>query len=182
MNGPGAVVAAPVPDETSTKGPDMTQGTRAKQGTLMTWLRNAASVETNECLEFPFHRTAAGYGRVNFQGWQQQATHVVLFLVGQPRPPAPHDRALHSCDKPPCCNPRHLRWGTPADNVTDSIERNRWSRGERQTNRTLNDAQVLDIRCRDYSVRGSKAAVAAEFGICRSNITAILGRRSWTHI
>jgi hypothetical protein len=31
----------------------------------------------------------------------------------------------HDCDNPPCCNPSHLRSGTQADNMRDSIERNR---------------------------------------------------------
>jgi hypothetical protein len=32
---------------------------------------------------------------------------------------------LHSCDNPPCCNPRHLRPGTDAMNGADKAERNR---------------------------------------------------------
>jgi len=30
---------------------------------------------------------------------------------------------LHSCDTPRCCNPEHLRAGTQADNIAESIER-----------------------------------------------------------
>ena len=37
---------------------------------------------------------------------------------------------LHSCDNPPCCNPAHLRWGTPADNAADKVERERWRGGD----------------------------------------------------
>ena len=33
--------------------------------------------------------------------------------------------ALHSCDNPPCVNPDHLRWGSQADNVADSVKRRR---------------------------------------------------------
>ena len=32
---------------------------------------------------------------------------------------------LHSCDTPPCCNPRHLREGTHLENMSDMIARNR---------------------------------------------------------
>src|SRR5262245_38056366 len=29
----------------------------------------------------------------------------------------------HTCDNPPCCNPRHLILGSDADNTRDAIER-----------------------------------------------------------
>jgi hypothetical protein len=34
---------------------------------------------------------------------------------------------LHSCDNPPCTNPDHLFLGTPQDNTTDMMNKNRWS-------------------------------------------------------
>lgn len=33
--------------------------------------------------------------------------------------------ALHSCDNPICCNPKHLRWGTKSDNYRD-VELSIW--------------------------------------------------------
>lgn len=39
--------------------------------------------------------------------------------------------ALHRCDNPPCCNPRHLYAGTPADNTADMIRRGRRVQGYR---------------------------------------------------
>jgi hypothetical protein len=32
---------------------------------------------------------------------------------------------LHQCDNPPCCNPRHLRCGTQADNLRDALVKGR---------------------------------------------------------
>jgi hypothetical protein len=47
----------------------------------------------------------------------------VMWLVmeadGRPRPPAPSNYGLHSCDTPACWNPDHLRWGTNEDNLGD---------------------------------------------------------------
>lgn len=38
----------------------------------------------------------------------------------------PEERnVLHSCDNPPCVNPRHLRIGTQAENVQDMVSRGR---------------------------------------------------------
>lgn len=37
--------------------------------------------------------------------------------------------ALHSCDRPPCVNPSHLRAGTHKENVEDCIQRGRFKGG-----------------------------------------------------
>lgn len=41
---------------------------------------------------------------------------------------------LHSCDNPPCCNPSHLREGTPLDNAQDMVQRQRLSVRARDEN------------------------------------------------
>ena len=32
---------------------------------------------------------------------------------------------LHACDNPICCNPSHLSWGTPRENIRQAVERGR---------------------------------------------------------
>ena len=73
--------------------------------------------------------TKAGYGRFKIASYETAiASRVALVMATGQEHLDLH--ALHSCDNPPCCNPAHLRWGTPVDNATDKIERNRWKGGD----------------------------------------------------
>lgn len=93
------------------------------------WIDELLAAEpTDECVEWPFG-ARAGYGVIQIHKRSLLVTHVVLERVGLPRPQIEgyHGAcALHSCDNPPCCNPRHLRWGTNAENVRDREQR-RWA-------------------------------------------------------
>lgn len=85
----------------------------------------------------------------------------------------------HSCDNPPCQNPKHWLLGTSADNHADMVERRRSTFGERNPNAKLTEAQVLQIRA-EYAVRSeTHDQIAERYGVCRPVITGILNRRSW---
>jgi hypothetical protein len=40
--------------------------------------------------------------------------------------------STHSCDNPPCCNPKHLSPGTPLSNMREKIERGRARYGKKR--------------------------------------------------
>lgn len=70
----------------------------------------------------PLHPT--GYGSVRSPaGDKSNYAHRASFFLTHGRLPAPGMYILHSCDRPCCVNPAHLREGTQQENVDDREER-----------------------------------------------------------
>lgn len=83
----------------------------------------------------------------------------------------------HDCDTPACCNPHHLRSGTPADNRADCVARGRQPRGQDHPHAKLRSEQVVAIR----SARGRETCdvLAERYGVCPSTISHIWTGRNW---
>lgn len=78
-----------------------------------------------KCIEWPGNRDRDGYGFVKIDGVQRRA-HRVALEQHLGRKLASHEWVLHSCDRPACVNPAHLRIGNAAEN-------NRQARAKKQT-------------------------------------------------
>lgn len=127
-----------------------------------------------------------GYGVIRYAscggGHQVRATHAVYeHLVG--KIPAGMF-ILHSCDNPPCCNPKHLRPGTIQDNKRDEVARGRHVRGitsgvhgELHHDAKLTRTQVTEIR----ALRGKmfQKDIAARYGITQTTVSCILRGKTW---
>jgi hypothetical protein len=87
----------------------------------------------------------------------------------------------HECDEPFCVNPEHLFAGTHRDNRSDCLEKGRTARGSSNGTSKLTEKQVLEIRTRPI-FHGSDAAIAREFNVGKSIISAIRNRKTWRHV
>lgn len=85
---------------------------------------------------------------------------------------------LHICDNRKCCNPNHLKLGTPQDNVLDMVIKNRQAKGENNGLSKLIEQQVLAIRKDNKSSR----QIAKIYDISHQNVLDIKNRKIWKHI
>lgn len=158
---------------------------KAPNGAVSAWIDEMlASPPTDDCVECPLGQDAYGYPQLMAHGRNRKASHAVLERVGRPRPSSEHE-VLHSCDNPPCLNPRHISWDTHRRNIDEMFDRDR-ARPYGQRIK-LSGADVLDIRRRyrrgvNQSDRGNSVDLAAEFGVDRATITAIARRRNRPHV
>lgn len=81
----------------------------------------------SDCWHYCGVRNRFGYGRITYLG-KTQVVHRLLYEAVNG--PIPHGLyALHQCDNPSCVNPAHIRLGTYSDNIRESYQRGRRTKG-----------------------------------------------------
>lgn len=119
---------------TTTEAREYARSSRVERAVTRFWSRVDSSGGPEACHPWMGTRLPTGYGVVH--GVIEQVTgsmyaHRSAFILSNERQPEAVTLhrgtacVLHSCDNPPCCNPRHLREGTMADNMKDRDTRGR---------------------------------------------------------
>lgn len=144
--------------------------TRLKSLVARFWPK-VKKAEIDECWDWiakakhPF-----GYGRMTAgRGVNLKAHQVSYALANGPIPSVMN--VLHSCDRPSCCNPNHLRLGTQKDNSADAVSRKRNSPPPHRMGAAHHNAKFTDEIARVIATdRRSARVVAAEYGICEMTV------------
>lgn len=164
------------------------------------WKRVARAGE-DDCWPWQGAANEREYGRVRYHGKEWKAHRLAWKLTfGDPG----DLDVCHTCDNPPCCNPRHLFLGTAQDNADDMVSKGRHprnrsgylpsgdghhsrlrpevvARGERNGAAVLTEADVREIR-RRRAAGETLRSIARGFAVARGTITFIVRRKTWRHV
>jgi HNH endonuclease len=135
---------------------------------------------TEGCWDWPASTTKHGYGkfgvRISHGRYRTVAAHVAAYRIFHG--PIPDKmKVLHSCDRPICCQPIHLRAGTQVENMADAVMRNRHAHGECAYAK-LTETDVLWIRTKPMS----QSALGLQLGVSRELISRIQRGLVWKHL
>lgn len=140
------------------------------------------SQQTDDCIEWPYSSDAAGYGAIHLNR-KRESVHRVAYLMNFGAiPDGLH--VCHSCDNPPCFNPRHLFAGTGEENQADMKSKNRSTFGIRNKMAKLDDDKVRKIRSLyQKGIRGfGKESLARQFGVSPGAILKIIRGTTWERV
>lgn len=147
---------------------------------IVSKLLDRVAISDTGCWEFIGGRTGDRYGVISFGRGRQRGAHVISYeyYVG----PIPKGAFVcHSCDNPPCCNPKHLFLGSHQTNKDDEIAKDRHVYGERVGNHKLSQDDVREIRfliAKGYSL----AFIGRKFDVTRQAIFYIKSGKNWSYL
>lgn len=128
----------------------------------------------------------SGYGRFHVSAKRKSVlAHRVGYTLYVSELAGPHVHIRHTCDNPPCQNPRHWLTGSHAQNVADMMERGRQQRGVRHYAAKLTEQDVRDIRARwaDPSrSRGLGRALASQYRVTPMAISRLVHGKTWASV
>lgn len=149
------------------------------KGARLVFLAEVLASDTDDCIIWPFSKTN-GYGALHINGTSTQVHRYVCEKVHGPKP-SPGMHAAHRCGVAACCNPRHVRWATAAENIADQLTHGTKGRGERMSNAKLTDDMVRELR-RRHSTGEKSNKLGPEFGISGRRVRRIVSGQAWRHV
>lgn len=142
--------------------------------------------ETDACWKWRGHCIPTpnkNYGRFYLSKKKRTiASHFAYVITNGP---VPLGRVVcHSCDKPPCCNPAHLRVDTDKANAEESVAKGRRAdfRGTRSPNSLFTADQVRTIRNQYASGNISTLTLAKEYQVGWTTMKRLVSRETYTLI
>lgn len=142
------------------------------------WLEMvAASEHGDQCIDWPFKVNVDGYG-VFFIGRKlHRANRWIMQHTGHDVPADAY--VCHTCHNRRCVNPNHLYVGDHESNTADMVRSGRAARGEGSATSRLTADEVREIRRRAATGAERQRDIAADFGVSKGAVAAIVAGRNW---
>lgn len=122
-----------------------------------------------------------GYGAIKHET-RVLGAHRVAYVLAYGEPDE-ESLVTHSCDNRACCNPAHLKAGTPTDNVREKYDRGRQvnQRGSMAPGAVLNESQVVRIWLLRRTGQGA-VKISRALGLTYDQVKRVLVGRTWQHL
>ena len=156
---------------------DPLETAKAPPGEPLSFIRRAQVIHTDDCILWPFGRTPAGYGSMQYDGRITYAHVVSCEMAHGTRTPDGREVA-HSCNVRPCVNPKHLRFATRKENQADRLLHGTTVRGEQVHNAKLTADQAGEIK-RRIKCGESAQSIAADYPVSETSIRDIRRGSTW---
>jgi len=89
---------------------------------------------------------------------------------------------LHKCNNKLCVNPKHLYEGTHKDNARDRELTENHSRGAKNSNSTLTEEEVTEIKkLVQVEFWRTRKDIGEQFGVSHATISRIATGKTWKH-
>ena len=150
---------------------------RTESGAGWVFIKACLVSGTDECLVWPYAVRDDGYGQAYYLGKAISASRLITMLAHG----CPEDgsHGAHSCHNRLCCNPRHLRWATPAENLRDRVGNGTHPSGEKNPAAKLTSSAVAELR-RRFASGDSRDAICRDAGISKTQMYRIVKGQSWS--
>lgn len=143
---------------------------------IIEFLRRGSTYdEKTDCYLWQGRTAGDGYGSISFEGKNTYIHRLIYKYVFDEDPLV----IRHTCDRPNCWNPDHLKNGSHEDNVLDKVQKLRHCFGTKQHNSKLDDEKVRDIRT---NCSLSPTDLAKKYGVSRKVIYDIREGVTWKHV
>jgi hypothetical protein len=143
-------------------------------GSAYSTLKDLISRKTDDCVLWTRAKRERGYGVVYTSG-EIRRTNVLSWEISNSRKVPEGLEVCHSCDNPPCINPRHLFIGTHLQNMRDAQRKLRMQQGEGHYRSRLTVDTVRAIRLSNKTNK----EISGELGLHRSHVSVIRSRKIW---
>lgn len=129
----------------------------------------------DECWEWVGSKINGGYGNIRIFN-KMIVSHRFSYELHKGKIPEGL-LVCHSCDNPPCCNPKHLWLGTAKDNAVDMIKKGRGHNSSK-----LSEHQVLEIRKLYKEKKELQKNLAKKYLCAVSTVSEIVNKKYWKNI
>ena len=134
----------------------------------------------NECWPWLGTLNQWGYGRYRINGFFGMAHRIAYEKTTSKN--IKGLIAMHICDNPKCCNPKHIALGTHADNQADKVAKNRQAKGESNGQSILTEQQVFEARQKYATTKLSYKKLAEEYGVHTDTMQKAIRGINWKHL